>query len=282
MFDPNFADLRGDGLDGEGHDIGREELADDMLGWSPFKAAKKAIRKVSALPQRITKPIARVVSKVPVIGRPAASGLRAAAQLANPLSVLRPKSFVKTQARAVTSPFRAVKALVKKPTPARKPPIAHRVRPSWAKPLAKPVARLAPRLVPKPVARPAPRTAPRPMVRPAPKPVARPVTAPRVAARPSWAAPEEEPRIARPAITPPRASPLRPAAPEPPPEPTFEEPLEQPEEQIEEQLYEEQPADAYAEAYTEEEPAEEAEEQPEEQPEEFSEAEPPAGWEEET
>ncbi|MFA5053732.1 MAG: hypothetical protein WC565_06725 [Parcubacteria group bacterium] len=291
MYDPaNLTDLRGDGLDGDGHADGREEFAEDMLGFSPFKKLKKAVKKVSSLPSRITKPIARVVGKVPVIGRPAASGLRAAAQLANPLAVLRPKSFVKTQARALTSPLSAVRSLVKKPAP-RKPPIAQRARPSWSKPLpAKPVARPAPRIVARPVARPAPKPVARPVARPAPKPVARPVPrpaprAPMVAAaaprpQPSWM-PPAKPAVARPAATPPPSFlPSPPAAPEPL-EPTFEQPFE--EESTEEQPFEEESTEeqSFEEEASEEQPFEE--ESTEEQPfEEESTEEAPAGWEEET
>lgn len=284
-YDPNaLADLRGDGLDGDGHDEGREELAADILGASLFKKMKKAVKKVASAPSRITKPLARVVGKVPVIGRPAASGLRAAAKLANPLSVLRPKSFVKTQVRAVTSPLSAVRSLVKKPA-ARKPPIAQRARPSWAKPLpAKPVARPAPRAVvraaPKPVARPVVRAAPKPVARPAPRPVVQ--AAPKPVARPAPTS------VARPA---PKPTPSWAPAPSILPEPTAPaealEPMIQEEQPFEEQAPEEQPFEEQA---PEEQPLEE-EQAPEEQPLEEEEPleeepadteEPPAGWEEET
>jgi len=290
MYDPaNLTDLRGDGLDGDGHAEGREAFAEDMLGFSPFKKLKKAVKKVASLPSRITKPIARVVSKVPVIGRPAASGLRAAAQFANPLSVLRPKSFIKTQARAITSPLAAARALVKKPA-ARKPPIAQRARPSWAKPLpAKPVARPAPRLVaraaPKPVARPAPRpvvrAAPKPVARPAPRPVVRPLPVARVAPRATAVAPVAA-----------RSTPSWAPSPSRLPTPTVPdealEPMLQEEQPFEEQAPEEQPFEEQApeeQPFEEEAPEEQPfeEEAPEEQPfEEEAPEEAPAGWEEET
>ena len=247
-----FFDLRGDGLDGDEHAEGREEFAEDLLGASVFKKLKKTVGKLSRLPSRITKPVARLASKVPVVGKPLAKGLRAGAQLANPLAVLHPKSFVRTQARAITSPLAAARALAKKPA-GRKPPIAQRPRPSWAKPVAtaKPVARPAPRPVPKPIVRlPA-------VLRPAPTPA-------RVAARPSWA-PTPSPAATRPAATPAASILPRPTQPEPP-EPMldeepfdaggFEEPTEEPTEEATD--FEEPTEEPTEEATDFEEPTEES------------------------
>ncbi len=247
FLDPTEADLldmRGDGLDGDGHELARAELAEDLLGASFFKKLKKTVGKVSNLPSRITKPVARLASKVPVVGKPLAKGLRAGAQLANPLAVLRPKSFVRTQARAITSPLAAAKALAKKPA-GRKPPIAQRPRPSWAKPIA----------TAKPVARPAPRPAPRPVPKPIARPpaVLRPVPTPApVAARPSWA-PTPSPAATRPAATPAMSILPKPAQPEAPEPMLDEEPLdaggfEEPEEPTEEAGGFEEPEEPEAQA----------------------------------
>ncbi len=134
----SLEDFRGDGLDGCGHALGAEQFAaealgeDDFgeddpmwdglsadeliaLGWDPFKAIKKTVKAASKVTSKIANPLAKVVGRVPVVGKVLATGVRAGAQLANPLSILQPRAVMKTQLDAAKAALPVAKMLAKSP-----------------------------------------------------------------------------------------------------------------------------------------------------------------------
>ena len=122
-----LADLRGDGIDGDDSEFGAEEFAaemlgwendlsaDDLMGWDPFKAIKKTVGQASQLTTKVVSPVAKKLGKVPVVGKALSTGLTAAAQLANPLSVLQPRAVLNTQLAAAKAALPVAKQLAKSP-----------------------------------------------------------------------------------------------------------------------------------------------------------------------
>lgn len=138
----SIEDFRGDGLDGSGHEFGAEQFAAELLGlddfgeddpmwdglsadelvalgWDPFKAIKKtvksAVKTASTITSKVANPLAKQLGKVPVVGKVLATGVRAGAQLANPLSVLQPRAVLKTQLDAAKAALPVAKQLAKSP-----------------------------------------------------------------------------------------------------------------------------------------------------------------------
>ncbi|GEM_PF-4599006 len=134
----SIEDFRGDGIDGDGLEAGGHAGnaaafglddfdeddpmwdglgADDLiaLGWDPFKAVKKTVKAASKLTSKIANPLAKVVGRVPVVGKVLATGVRAGAQLANPLSFLQPRAVLKTQLDAAKAALPVAKMLAKSP-----------------------------------------------------------------------------------------------------------------------------------------------------------------------
>jgi hypothetical protein len=106
--------------------------ADELiaLGWDPFKAIKKtvksAVKTVSSGVKAVGKvsgkvtgvvvnPLAKVVSKVPVVGKLGATALRAAQTAANPVALLTPRTLIKSQLTVAKAALPVAKQLVKSP-----------------------------------------------------------------------------------------------------------------------------------------------------------------------
>ncbi len=128
----NLDDFRGDGLEGEGHDyaaMGDDEamaflgwddgLEYDEFGWSPFKAIKSAVKSVAKVTGKVTSavtnPLAKIASKIPVVGGVTSAALRAGGAIANPLAITNPKALVQSQLAVVKPALKLAKTVVKSP-----------------------------------------------------------------------------------------------------------------------------------------------------------------------
>lgn len=106
--------------------------ADELiaLGWDPFKAIKKTVKSavktvskgvktVGKISGKVTgvvvNPLAKVVSRVPVVGKLGATALRAAQTAANPLAILTPRTLIKSQLNVAKAALPVAKQLVKSP-----------------------------------------------------------------------------------------------------------------------------------------------------------------------
>lgn len=111
-------DLRGDGLEGDGH-LGNEAEFLAELGWDPFKAVKKAVKgavkgvqsvskAAGSVVRTVAKPVSGIVRHVPVVGNAASKYVNIASQLAyNPLAIARPKELLRQGSEfvAATAPL---------------------------------------------------------------------------------------------------------------------------------------------------------------------------------
>lgn len=106
--------------------------ADELiaLGWDPFKAIKKTIKSAAktvskgvktvgkvhkAVTGVVVNPLAKIVSRVPVVGKLGATALRAAQTAANPLAILTPRTLIKSQLNVAKAALPVAKQLVKSP-----------------------------------------------------------------------------------------------------------------------------------------------------------------------
>ena len=109
----NLDDFRGDGLEGEGHCnmLSADEL--EMLGWSPLKAIKSVVSAPSKVIAAVTKPVAKVVSKVPIVGKTASGALNFATTMTNPFALANKSTY--SQAFNVAKSAAATQASLAKP-----------------------------------------------------------------------------------------------------------------------------------------------------------------------
>lgn len=106
--------------------------ADELiaLGWDPFKAIKKTVKSavktvskgvktVGKVTGKVTgvvaNPLAKVVGKVPVVGKLGVAAIRAAQVTANPLALATPRTLIKSQLNVAKAALPVAKQLVKSP-----------------------------------------------------------------------------------------------------------------------------------------------------------------------
>lgn len=90
--------------------LGEDDLY--ALGWDPFKSIKKAVRPLTKTVKAAAKGVTKVVSKVPVVGKVAAAGLRTAGAVTGAAFKLNPVSLLKNPKGVIAAQLRAAKSAV--------------------------------------------------------------------------------------------------------------------------------------------------------------------------
>lgn len=139
LFAAEMLDLDDFGEDDFGEDdFGEDDpmwdglSADELiaLGWDPFKAIKKTVKSavktvrkgvktVGKVTSKVTgvvaNPLAKVVGRVPVVGKLGVAAIRAAQVTANPLALATPRTLIKSQLNVAKAALPVAKQLVKSP-----------------------------------------------------------------------------------------------------------------------------------------------------------------------